>query len=211
MPCSNYCTTRTERPAAIMPSTTSTAMVKMVSTICQQPLSGDARPVRPGPSAESPARPLPATLSVNTYHGRGKFWCAATDDLQAWAQRTPAGRVRGRTSSPAAGAAASGTAATRGQRSWPGSTRPLIPAGAGSSRRAYPAGHVISVTVMTGPAAAGRSHVRCARPGMNLRPCRRRRRQCDAGAGERQRRQTAPELGVPCRSAAANSPSTGSA
>jgi hypothetical protein len=70
---------------------------------CQQPFSGDARPVRPGPSAESQARPLPATLSVNTHHGRRKFWCAATDDLQARAPRTPAGRVRGRASSPATG------------------------------------------------------------------------------------------------------------
>jgi hypothetical protein len=49
------------------------------------------------------------------------------------------------------GAAASATAALRGQRSWPGSTWPMMPAGAESSRRAYPAGHVIGVTVMTGP------------------------------------------------------------
>jgi hypothetical protein len=48
-------------------------------------------------------------------------------------------------------AAASATAALRGQRSWPGSTWPMMPAGAESSRRAYPAGHVIGVTVMTGP------------------------------------------------------------
>ena len=107
------------------------------------------------------------------------------------------------------GAAASATAAPRGQRSWPGSTRPVTPAGAGSSRRAYPAGHVIGVTVMTGPvpmpggvppSTKSRLHDQPAgRPpvvptfcvpaaGMNLRPCRRRRMQCDAGAGERRRR-----------------------
>jgi len=34
----------------------------------------------------------------------------------------------------------------------PGSTQPMTPAGAESSRRAYPAGHMIGVTVMTGPA-----------------------------------------------------------
>ena len=38
MPCSNCCTTRTERPAAIMPSTTSIAtMIKMASTIANSP------------------------------------------------------------------------------------------------------------------------------------------------------------------------------
>ena len=56
--------------------------------------------------------------------------------------------------------------------------------------------------------------------GMNPRPCRRHRRQYDAGATvgnttpvqeNDSAGQTAPELAVPCRSAAANSPSTGSA
>lgn len=43
-------------------------------------------------------------LSLNTYHGRRKFWCAATDDLRAWAYGTPAGRLYGSTSSPVTGA-----------------------------------------------------------------------------------------------------------
>jgi len=98
---------------------------------CQQPLSGDARPVRPGPSAESQARPLPATLSVNTYHGRRKFWCAATDDLQARAQRTPAGRVRGRTSSPATGGGSIGN----GGAAWAAFMAGFDPADDASRRR----------------------------------------------------------------------------
>jgi hypothetical protein len=197
MPCSNCCTTRTERPTAITPNTTSTAtMIKMISTIANSPSRATRARYGPGP--------VP-----NLRHARYRRRCLLirTTASGSSAARPQMTSRRGRNGHRLAGcavarrhrqrgAAASATAAPRGQRSWPGSTRPKTPAGAGSSRRAYPAGHVISVTVMTGPAAAGRSHVLCARRGMNLRPYRRRRRQCDAGAGERQRRQTAPELGV---------------
>jgi hypothetical protein len=82
--------------------------------------------------------------------------------------------------------------------------------------RAYPAGHVIGVTVMTGPvpmpggvprSAKSRPHNYPPRrppavpmfcvpaAGMNPRPCRRHGRQYDAGAGERQRRTDSARTG----------------
>lgn len=73
-----------------MPATASTAnMIKMASIIATSPSQATRAWYRPGPDDESQARPLPATLSVNTYHGRRKFWCAAKDNLQAWARGTP--------------------------------------------------------------------------------------------------------------------------
>ena len=150
MPCSNCCTTRTERPTAIRPNT-----IKYRDNDQdgfnhrQQPLSGDARPVRPGP------RP-------NLRHARYRQRCLlirTTADGSSGARPQMTCR-RGRNGRRLAGCAvarrhrqreAAASAAPRGQRSWPGSTRPKTPAGAESSRRAYPTGHMIGVTVMTGP------------------------------------------------------------
>src|SRR6516165_8727705 len=68
MPCSNCCTTRTDRPAAITPSTTSTAnTITMASIIATSPSQARRAGYAPGPATDlMPARGRRRCLLIRT-------------------------------------------------------------------------------------------------------------------------------------------------
>jgi excisionase family DNA binding protein len=71
MPCSNCCTTRTDRPAAITPSTTGTATtITMASTIATSPPQASRAGYGPGPATDlMPARGRRRCLLIRTTPG----------------------------------------------------------------------------------------------------------------------------------------------